>query len=1172
MKYPGKLLLTATLCGSLLFPLSSHAQQEIMQGATASKFLTGTDLVRMDSKSGNPSYLRFQKGKELAYANWQSWLMKNLKISDKNNFTLLRTEKDKLGHTHYRYQQTFNGIPLEHGIWIVHTNGGMVYSMNGLLYGEVSLSSTAGLNEATALQKALTHVGATAYKWDMPGEEQHLKSESKNPNATYYPYGKLVFANKGRGFDKKNLCLAWKFNIYAHEPLYRADVYVDAATGQVIHENEMLHEADAVGTAVTAYSGTKSMTADSFGGGFRLRESGRGNGINTFDMNTGTSYGAAVDFTDSDNFWNNVNPQMDEVATDAHWGAEMTYDYFMLEHGRNSIDGAGFALNSYVHYNNLYDNAFWDGTRMTYGDGDGGAMGPLTSLDIAGHEISHGLTNFTAELVYEDESGALNESFSDIFGVSIEWYASPATADWTMGEDIGFAFRSMSNPNAYGDPDTYFGTNWAPLGGPDNGGVHTNSGVQNFWYYLLVNGGSGTNDNSDAYSVSGLGLDDASNIAFRNLTVYLTTSSDFSDARFYAIQSAIDIYGGCTPEVEATTNAWYAVGVGPEYVAEVVSDFSALSTVSCSAPFTVDFDNMSVNASTFSWAFGDGGTSTSNNPTHTYTGVGAYTVRLIADGGACGKDTLTMTNFITIDTTIDCEVILPPNGIASTQTACNGVIYDSGGPTGDYGANEDAQVTISPVGAISVTVSFPVFDIEPGTGSSCNYDDLTVYDGPNTSSPVIGVYCNNNIPTSITSTGGSITLVFHSDGGLELPGFKADWSCLQPMMPPGVNFTSSVDTTCSGVVNFVDLSTNAPSSWDWDFGDGGTSNLQNPSHTYTSNGLYTVTLEASNSIGTNTYTRTNYIYVNIPVTPTAVTGPGNLCTNETATLTASAPGGTVTWYTTPGGGSSVGTGSPWVTPPLTSSITYYASSEVPSSPVHVGPVDNTFGTGGNFTGDQHLIFDCFSPVVLKTVQVYASGAGNRTIELRNSAGTVLQSAVVNIPNGPSRITLNFNLPVGTDLELGIGSATPNLYRNNAGAVFPYTFPGIVSIKGTSATAAGYYYFFYDWELQEANCTSSRVPVSITVDDCSGLTEVGNPLGVQVMPNPATEQVQILVKDAVGKYAEMEIRNSLGQMVWSNSRQLDGTPVVVNVGTFGRGVYFVNMNVENNRVVKKLVVE
>jgi Zn-dependent metalloprotease len=131
---------------------------------------------------------------------------------------------------------------------------------------------------------------------------------------------------------------------------------------------------------------------------------------------------------------------------------------------------------------------------MTYGDGNGTTFTPLTAIDITAHEIAHGLTSNTSNLVYSNESGALNESFSDIFGVSVESFANNNTLNWIIGEDAtpnGNGIRNMSNPNAFADPDTYLGTNYY-TGTQDNGGVHTNSGVQNFWYYLLTVGGTGT--------------------------------------------------------------------------------------------------------------------------------------------------------------------------------------------------------------------------------------------------------------------------------------------------------------------------------------------------------------------------------------------------------------------------------------------------------------------------------------------------------------------------------------------------------------------------------------------------------------------------------------------------------------------------------------------------------
>ena len=299
------------------------------------------------------------------------------------------------------------------------------------------------------------------------------------------------------------------------------------------------------------------------------------------------NYGSAIDFTNTTSTWTNTGN--DQAATDAHWGAEMTYDYYLNEHNRNSINNAGFKLLSYVHYTVGYTNAFWDGNRMTYGDGDGNIFKIFTGLDVCGHEITHGLTANTAGLNYSNESGALNEAFSDIFGQSIENYSRPNQWSWKIGEDItsgGIGLRDMSNPTAFSNPDTYGGNNYF-TGTADNGGVHTNSGVANYWYYLLVSGGSGTNDVPNAYSVSGIGFTDAAKIAFRALTVYFTPTTNYANARLLTIQAAKDIFGDCSNQVIQTTRAWYAVGVGTNYANGLVANFYSNITNFCSSPAVV---------------------------------------------------------------------------------------------------------------------------------------------------------------------------------------------------------------------------------------------------------------------------------------------------------------------------------------------------------------------------------------------------------------------------------------------------------------------------------------------------------------------------------------------------------------------------------------------------------
>lgn len=784
-----KKILLSILVFSALSSFSETAPI-LLKGKAAYDKVSNSEIVRMKDFSSIPNYIKFKKGKELPFGELENWLQHYFKSNEKVGLQLIKEEKDQLGYIHYRFQQTINNVPVKFGIYIAHVKNGLIESVNGELMDGVNSLTTPLITESSALNLALNHFGAQTYKWEIPEEEHHLKIEQNDPNASFFPKGELMLLNDN-GNIVNELKLVYAFNIYAQEPFGRREIYVDAINGSVVWEENLIHEADVVGGASTLYSGPQDIVCDNSVGPFRLREAGRGNGIRTFDMGHGTSYGGASDIVNGSTNWSTPI-----AGLDAHWGAEMTYDYFFDVHSRNSIDDNGYILTSYVSYDNNFSNAFWDGQRMTYGDGNGNGT-PYTALDIAGHEITHGLTTNTADLVYQDESGALNESFSDIFGISIEFVAKPAVANWELGEDLGFVIRNMQNPNAQGDPDTYFGTNWAPLGGPDNGGVHTNSGVQNFWYYLLVSGGSGTNDIGDTYNVNGIGLTDASKVAFRNLTVYLTASSNYNDARFFAIQSAVDLFGGCTTEVESVTNAWYAVGVGSVYVPTTVSDFTASSVESCEAPFTVQFTNTGVNGTTFVWDFGDGTpTVTAANPVHTYTTTGAFTVQLVADGGAaCGTDTETKTSYININSSIPCVTVLPTGGNAATQSGCAGTLFDSGGSVGDYGANQNSVITISPTGATLVDLTFVSFDVEPGSASGlCDFDYIEIYDGPNVGAPLIDRYCNENIPTTVSSTGGDITIRFHSDQFVEGAGFQVDWTCNSTTGVNEITATSNIKT------------------------------------------------------------------------------------------------------------------------------------------------------------------------------------------------------------------------------------------------------------------------------------------------------------------------------------------------------------------------------------------
>jgi Zn-dependent metalloprotease len=613
--------------------------------------LAGATVVSSSGLTNLPYFVKLNPSQQMRQDAFTDWAVYSFNVPASSTFKAYKTETDELGYTHTRYQQYMNGYPVEGTQVIAHAIGGKVTMVNGDYYQQFSPAGAA-LTEKQALGAALKKVHAEKYMWEDPAAEAHERMATGNSSFRFYPKGEMVYVHKkDADYSANNMRLAYKFDIYAEVPLYRAYVYIDAATGEILEEQNRICTFDVVGTAVTKYSGTKTMTSDNNGGTFRLRETGRGGGVQTYNLQNGTSYGSAVDFTNGSATWTNTG--FDQAATDAHWGAEMTYDYYMNNHGRNSIDGSGYMLRSYVHYSTSYVNAFWNGQVMTYGDGNGTSYNIMTALDVCGHEITHGLISATANLAYQNESGALNESFADIFGNSIENFARPTQYSWRIGEDLtssGQGLRSMSNPGLFGDPDTYMAGSYY-TGTADNGGVHTNSGVSNYWYYLLVNGGSGTNDLGNAFSVTGQGWTKGSKIAFRGLTVYFTSGTQFANARALTEQAAVDLYGNCSPELTATSNAWYAVGVGSvPTTGSPSASFSTGSIATCSMPVTVNFTNNSTGSQSYSWNFGNGATSTQTNPAYTYTAAGTYTVTLTATGCG-GSQTNNTSQVITVGST-----------------------------------------------------------------------------------------------------------------------------------------------------------------------------------------------------------------------------------------------------------------------------------------------------------------------------------------------------------------------------------------------------------------------------------------------------------------------------------------------------------------------------------------
>ncbi|MCD8402368.1 M4 family metallopeptidase [Tenacibaculum finnmarkense] len=605
-------------------------------------FLSSFLLAGLTSMTAQESrelkQIKLEKSSKMPLQKAPDLIRSKLKLTSNDNLQKIKSEIDNLGFIHEKFQQKFKGVKVEFGTYTAHAKNSTLRTMDGALYDVGKVNIRPKLSKEAAFKKAIAHTGAQKYLWEQPKEAKNLGNYKK-------PTGELLILPR-EVIGTKSARLAYKFDIYTTKPLSRGDLYIDAHTGEALffnatikHLGEHAHSSKnlgavnglaekltatlATGNADTRYSGTKSIITRLVGNSYVLRDNTRGGGVNTYNSGAQPSY-PTTDFTDSDNNWTAAefnNSAKDNAALDAHWGAEMTYDYFQDKHNRNSYNGSGATINSYVHYDDVaggtgYDNAFWNGSVMTYGDGSSngnegnGYFDALTSIDVAAHEIGHAVCSNTANLAYQRESGAMNEGFSDIWGAAVEHFAkgngndlAPDASVWLIGDEIdrrngSSALRSMSNPNERNQPDTYGGVNWkepncgTPTRSNDYCGVHTNSGVLNYWFYLLTVGGSGTNDINNAFNVDAIGMEKSAKISYRLEANYLSANSTFEDARVGSITAAEDLYGANSIEVQSVTNAWHAVGVGQAYVEDCT----------LVAPSNFNATNINDNGFTVTWS------------------------------------------------------------------------------------------------------------------------------------------------------------------------------------------------------------------------------------------------------------------------------------------------------------------------------------------------------------------------------------------------------------------------------------------------------------------------------------------------------------------------------------------------------------------------------------------
>jgi hypothetical protein len=337
--------------------------------------------------------------------------------------------------------------------------------------------------------------------------------------------------------------------------------FIDANTGAVLAQDDEIK----TGTGNSMYSATVSIGTS---GSYTMSDPSRG-GNYTTDLNGGSS-GNGTTFTDPDDTWGNGSTSNRQTAgVDAHYGAQLTWDYYKNVHGRNGIFNNGQGARSRVHYGNAYVNAFWDGTQMTYGDGAGNAR-PLTAVDVAGHEMSHGVTEATANLNYSGDAGGLNEATSDIFGTMVEFYANNSSdpGDYLIGEKIningnGTPLRYMDKPSKDGASKDCWSTS---TGGLD---PHYSSGPLNHWFYLasegtgskVIGGVTHSSTACNGATIAGIGHDAAAKIWYRTLSTKLSSGSTYQDAREGAINSAKELYGADSAQCKGVEAAFSGISV-----------------------------------------------------------------------------------------------------------------------------------------------------------------------------------------------------------------------------------------------------------------------------------------------------------------------------------------------------------------------------------------------------------------------------------------------------------------------------------------------------------------------------------------------------------------------------------------------------------------------------------
>ncbi|GLV81064.1 peptidase M4 [Streptomyces lavendulae subsp. lavendulae] len=499
--------------------------------------------------------------------------------------------KDADGTTHTTYERTYNGLPVLGGDLTVHAKGGVTKSVTKATNHEIKVADTSATVTPSAAEGTAFAALSAAGGKDAKAEQGARKVIWAAEGAPVLAYETVVGGVQSDGVTPSKL-----------------HVVTDARTGAKITEWQAIEK----GIGNTEYSGQVTLGTSQSGSNYTLTDAGRG-GHKTYDLNGGSS-GTGTLFTSTSDTWGNGSPSNRQTAgADAAYGAQLTWDYYKNVHGRNGLRNDGVAPYSRVHYGNAYVNAFWDDSCfcMTYGDGTGNNH-PLTSIDVAAHEMTHGLTSVTGNMTYSGEPGGLNEATSDIMAANVEFAANNPNdvGDYLVGEKIdingdGTPLRYMDKPSKDGgSKDAWY----SGIGSID---VHYSSGPANHVYYLMsegsgakvINGVSYDSPTSDGLPVTAIGRDAAAKIWFRALTVgYFKSNTNYAAARTATLQAAADLYGQGSTTYNNVANAWAGINVGARIVSGVSVTPIANQTTQINTAVSLQVQATSTNPGALSYA------------------------------------------------------------------------------------------------------------------------------------------------------------------------------------------------------------------------------------------------------------------------------------------------------------------------------------------------------------------------------------------------------------------------------------------------------------------------------------------------------------------------------------------------------------------------------------------